>query len=493
MIGGMAERGLPIVDGAPACPFVAFDDARDDRSDRPDPRHRCFAENPPAPRARAHQEAYCLSSQFPVCPTFQDWARREAARVLPLTGSEAPAARLRDDPPQRPAAPSAGDGAPSPDRPQRRSSQFDWSAPPPWIAGGGQPDRQGIGAGPSAPDDEPSPSRVNGGPAGAMPTPASAGSGQKTTAPAGKRSTGPGTGTARAANAEDAVGAPGFLRAPNSDSDDRTGSAVGPGFDDRGGEPYPRRGTATAAPPQDKVPARRQRGTQVAGEGLLSAEADARAPGVAVAGSRPAERPAMAPAPNGGWVEPLDDAEEPEYEAPGLATLLGLDRRPRVGATRPARQPERRPAEPAWERPRRYEAYPSLRTRVGMPVPSRLFLSAGALVIAALALFFIPPLFIQKGGGTVAPEGSASSSVAASSAASAATPTPLPTPKQKTYTVKPGDVLSTIAKRFGITIEQLLAANKQIKNPDKIAIGAVIVIPSAAPSEIIDGTVSSSP
>jgi len=69
------------MDGAPACPFVAFGDDRDGRSTSPDHRHRCFAESPPAPRALAHQEAYCLSSAFPVCPTFQDWARREAAHA----------------------------------------------------------------------------------------------------------------------------------------------------------------------------------------------------------------------------------------------------------------------------------------------------------------------------------------------------------------------------------------------------------------------------
>src|SRR4029077_7014680 len=77
----MTERGLPSMDGAPACPFVAFGDDREARSTSPDHRHRCFAETPPAPRAVAHQEAYCLSSAFPVCPVFQEWARREAARA----------------------------------------------------------------------------------------------------------------------------------------------------------------------------------------------------------------------------------------------------------------------------------------------------------------------------------------------------------------------------------------------------------------------------
>src|SRR5258705_13617444 len=77
----VSERGLPIADGAPACPFVAFEDDRDERATVPDHRHRCYADVRPTPRALAHQEAYCLSSAFPVCPTFQDWARRESARA----------------------------------------------------------------------------------------------------------------------------------------------------------------------------------------------------------------------------------------------------------------------------------------------------------------------------------------------------------------------------------------------------------------------------
>ena len=104
IIARMTERGLPSMDGAPACPFVAFGDDRDGRSTSPDHRHRCFAESPPAPRAVAHQEAYCLSSAFPVCPTFQDWARREAAHArgagvpAETAPSAVPAADSADDP-----------------------------------------------------------------------------------------------------------------------------------------------------------------------------------------------------------------------------------------------------------------------------------------------------------------------------------------------------------------------------------------------------------
>ena len=115
----MTERGLPIVDGAPACPFVAFEDDRDERAASPDHRHRCYAEAHPAPRALAHQEAYCLSSAFPVCPTFQDWARREAAH------SRADGPRLSE-----PQAAVVGAGQP------QRNPPRDWSAPPPWMARG---------------------------------------------------------------------------------------------------------------------------------------------------------------------------------------------------------------------------------------------------------------------------------------------------------------------------------------------------------------------
>ena len=110
----MTERGLPIADGAPACPFVAFEDDRDERATSPDHRHRCYAETHPAPRALAHQEAYCLSSAFPVCPTFQDWARREAAR----SRAEAP-------------KPPDADGESG--MPQRNPPR-NWAAPPPWMS-----------------------------------------------------------------------------------------------------------------------------------------------------------------------------------------------------------------------------------------------------------------------------------------------------------------------------------------------------------------------
>jgi LysM repeat protein len=80
----MAARGTLFGEGPTACPFVALELDRDRRSDRPDYRHRCYAEPTPAPRTIAHQEAYCLSPKFPTCPIFQDWAVRATARPVPL-------------------------------------------------------------------------------------------------------------------------------------------------------------------------------------------------------------------------------------------------------------------------------------------------------------------------------------------------------------------------------------------------------------------------
>src|SRR3954451_24622018 len=86
----MAAQSTPF-ETPRACPFVALELDRDKRSDRPDYRHRCFAEPTPAPRSIAHQEAYCLSPNFSACPVFQDWAVRAAAHPVEGSTSIAPA------------------------------------------------------------------------------------------------------------------------------------------------------------------------------------------------------------------------------------------------------------------------------------------------------------------------------------------------------------------------------------------------------------------
>src|ERR1041384_7873853 len=49
-----------------------------------------------------------------------------------------------------------------------------------------------------------------------------------------------------------------------------------------------------------------------------------------------------------------------------------------------------------------------------------------------------------------------------------------------TYTVKPGDTLSKVAMRNGVTLAQLLQANPQIKDPNRIKVGDAINLPDGS-------------
>jgi LysM repeat protein len=428
IIAAMTERGQPSVDGSPACPFVAFDDDRDARADQPDHRHRCFAEAEPAPRAAAHQEAYCLSSAFPVCPTFQAWARREAARAKP--GSTAP--------PEPPAAASVGvsraeewvgparvEEEPS-ETPPRRNPPRDWAAPPPWATGAGAAAVAGASGGSqrSGDGDARQPSAAD--------------------RPPGAR---PQEGQGLAGSAADRLA--------------RGGSIVEP---DR---PVPR--------------------TTGYGADMPSAAPDPELAGL-VGGAAGGPSPAVRSAAAAGSAEPV----------PPSAARAG--RRPSVSSTRSTRErgrerlPEHEHVQghdgPTWERARRFEAYPTIKTRAGLgglPGVPRIAVLAVALGIAALALFFLPALF---GVGGDAPEPTPSPSAAVATPSPSPTPEPEPTPQ--VYVIKSGDTLSAIAREFGLTLDQLLEANKDtITNPNLIAVGDEIIIPVPPPDEVDGGSAES--
>jgi LysM repeat protein len=413
----MTDRGVPATDGSSACPFVAFEDDRDERADRPDHRHRCFAEAVPAPRALAHQEAYCLSSAFPVCPTFQEWARREAAHAQPgragaavadEAGAEVPAAVTDDDQDQdADDLWSSAREVPVEERP-RRNPPRDWAAPPPW-AGGVPP--AGVGAVAAT-------SRV------------------------------------REDAGDDAVPEEG--RGLAGSAADRLARGEDPDHAFIGAVPPPRNADdaplSPAAPPDPEL------------AGLV--------------GRRPEDRAHTA-------------ADDDEAVPPVRA-----QRRPTVSSTRDrSRERERerereRAAEeralhdgPSWERRRRYEAYPSIKLRAGltrMPQLPRITVLFGALIVAALLLFLLPSV-LNIGGRVQGPGASASPSDAVASASAEPTPVPVATPQ--IYTIKSGDALARIARRFGLTLEQLRAANPSIKDPNKIRVGDKIVIPTPPPPE----------
>jgi hypothetical protein len=418
----MTDRGLPIVDGAPACPFVAFEDDRDERASSPDHRHRCYAELSPAPRALAHQEAYCLASAFPVCPTFQDWARREAARARATSGGTRP--------------PPSDDAA-------QRNPPRDWSAPPRWAD---EPDGDG-GIGPVA---------------------------------AGGAS----------------VGAPDFLNNRSRPERGLAGSAAdrlaGTGDEPAGATTRP--AEPDEADEGDDVPLVAARPASRPVE-PVSAPRPVASPTPASPPSRPgaaAPEPAAAVASDDeDWDGDDDWDDEPGPKRPAsergrgaLGIPLG-DRRPKVGDTR-----RRRPEDeaPSWERPRRYEAYPTIKQRVGLSMPSmpsfsRLGVMVIAIVVAAIALFFLPALLGMGGPDEPAASPSPSAGGAAPSASVAPTPTPEPTPF--IYAVEPGDTLSSIANKFGVSLAELIEANREtLPDPDVLAIGDQLIIPVPPPDEL---------
>lgn len=71
----------------------------------------------------------------------------------------------------------------------------------------------------------------------------------------------------------------------------------------------------------------------------------------------------------------------------------------------------------------------------------------------------------------------------------AAAATPVAPTGQETVIVKSGDTLSQIAKNSGVSVQELMAANPQITNPDVIKAGQELVLPAATGSPVYAGGV----
>lgn len=466
----MTERNAPDP-GAIACPFLALEDERDERNSVPDHRHRCYAEVQPAPRAIAHQVTFCLSSAFAACPTFQDWARREAAKPRP--SATAPAA---------PSPRTVGQGL-------ARAGQGPVDGPPVW-----QP----------APDEEPDMEEAG----LAAWTGANAVPGMVA---------GPGAGPGALAGSNVHSGRPDFsppdfgqpVRNPQRDwaapppwVDPASRESAGPEADEYDWRTRPiadealreSGGLAGSRWVQDESPTGMAPGIRDDGssDDLERSLADERAarrrallpPAVsATADLRPDLRPELRQGPPADFGQgvPADFRQGPS----GPTGARGRAPAPRPASGRFGGPPpeEHQLTGPAWERPRPHEAYPTLKTRIGLPSVPRIGVAVGVLIVAALAVFLVP--FLLKSGGTGGVAGASPTPTAIAPSSTEPTPTSLPT--AQVYTVVQGDTMSTIAKKFGLTINQVMAANKQIKNPNKIAIGDQITIPIAPPSVVVNG------
>jgi nucleoid-associated protein YgaU len=349
----MAAGGMHHVEGPSVCPFVALESDRDRRLDEPDHRHRCYAVPTPEPRAIAHQEAYCLSPGFTLCPIFQDWARRAAAN--PIATAQPAAASMVGEPEQL--------GA------------FD--------------------------------------------------------SPAGAPSDAAGAASSKA-------------------------------------EPVSQYARPQVPPPDPAPPPEPPRPTQI--ERIASTPEPTHpsdpAPLPAFLASR--ERASAPPPP-----------QPPSASSPTPADVSV----PRVRPTsREERAAQREALIPPWDREERFNPPMAGRGRIGRGEGSDIvgrmttILAVLALLSLALLLLVFAPNFL--GGGSPSsstPVGRASATPGATQPPATATPLPAATPQ--TYTIKAGDSLFGIASRFGLTLEQLQAANPQITNPNLIQVGDVIVIP----------------
>jgi LysM repeat protein len=403
----VSERGLPIADSATACPFVAFEDDRDERATVPDHRHRCYADVRPSPRALAHQEAYCLSSSFPVCPTFQDWARRESARAR----ADAQA-RVDADAVDRAKKPLPGDAAAA------AAAGAAEAAGAAGLAAAGAMDKAGL------------------------------------------------AGDAAAASTDG-----GMLAGDQADTlrdDIDEDDSIDPQASDDEDEPRRNPPRDWSAPPPWLASSEAARGAHNAappdflarraaepGQGLAGSAADR------LAGGSPVPPSSAAAA----WREPEPTAEEVDHRgAPPPRRPRAYDQH--LGG--PSSGPD-------WERPRRYEAYPTIKTRVGMPEIPRIAVLAALVVLAALAFFFLPAI-LGLGSKTGGPSGASPSASVAPSVSIEPTTAPAATPIL--YTIKKNETLSKIATAHGLTLQQLLDANPAIKNPNQIREGQQITIPT---------------
>ncbi|MEZ0240637.1 MAG: LysM peptidoglycan-binding domain-containing protein [Chloroflexota bacterium] len=419
----MTERGTPIVNPARACPFVAFVDERDERSTVPDHRHRCYAEEVPAPRALAHQEAYCLSSSFPVCPTFQDWARREAAQARDIPGGATLAGG---------STVAAAGAASFPESAVDRDDddlaigerRRDWAAPPAWRR---EDDDDVAGEPVIVP-----PVTTLGGssaaaPAAAVPPAAMPSAGVPSSSiPSGLS----GSLADRMAGGRDEEVAPASGRRDWEDASRAWGEANRAQIDE-----IDQWGDETGS----------------------------------------IDRAALAGAVGGGAVAGRRDASWPREDREAADRLRSVT--------------EREAPAPAWERPKRFEAYPALRARRGIPVVP---LVIGLVVIALAAfLLFKLPEFLGVGAPTASPTPSptevTTTTPAPTTPASSEEPSAAPGPTATTYQVQPGDTMTKIANKFGVPLQDLIDANKDtVENPSNLIVGQTLIIPAVPPTTLPD-------
>ena len=231
--------------------------------------------------------------------------------------------------------------------------------------------------------------------------------------------------------------------------------------------------------PRARGPCRQRRRSLAGGESFATRRAS-RGRGRASPWKRGVDRRAQEPTAS----SPVSSGRRPPERPSEPYVPTDVQRSRPVRGRRPPPPPADRDQHdgPSWEQPRRYEAYPTIKARAGMPGLPRVAVMAGALGIAALALFFLPAILAVGGGG-----GRSRQRVAG---AQCGPRTVGPVADRPARADAPG--LHHQVGRHAVEDREalrrhdrrLLAANKdKIKDPDKIAIGDEIIIPVPGPDE----------
>ena len=166
------------------------------------------------------------------------------------------------------------------------------------------------------------------------------------------------------------------------------------------------------------------------------------------------------------WTYDSDTKRSPAPSAPLPPSSLAA---PAVSMAR------RGPSYPGWENPPRLDSFPRLRSREDRRANQPLLLAAVgmALVMVTLVLF---PIVMSPRSGIV---GNGSQTLPSYSPSVSLGPSPTAAPRTSffPYKVQSGDQMWAIAATFNIALQDLIAANPQIPNPDRLMVNAILNIP----------------
>ena len=105
---------------------------------------------------------------------------------------------------------------------------------------------------------------------------------------------------------------------------------------------------------------------------------------------------------------------------------------------------------------------------------------AAALLLAGL-LFFSLPTIIKGFGGFIGAVTATPTPTVDPNPTPTPTPTPPPTPEPIVHIVKRGETLSQISAQYQVSVAAILGANPAVKDPNSIAVGQELIIPSVIP------------